>query len=103
MSKIDFFKELDQLRKQYPELTFNNDGYEDIPRDVRARNQDGQDAIEKLLKEAVLGFVKFQNFKPREDGSFAVRCQTKWSPYFTGVTYFHLEDFKSAHPPPFIK
>ena len=39
MSEINFFEELNQLRKQYPELTFNNDGYENIPNDVIAIKQ----------------------------------------------------------------
>lgn len=98
MSQIDFYAELNKLREQYPELTFNNDGYEDIPKDVRARNQEGQEAIEKLLRESVSGFVTFQNFKPRKDGSFAIRCQTKWDQYFTGVSYFPLENFKPDSP-----
>lgn len=98
MTNINFFEELNKLREEYPELTFNNHGYENIPKDVRARNQEGQDAIEALLKKSVSGFVSFQNFKPRKDGSFAIRCQTKWDESFVGVYYFPLVDFKPDSP-----
>ena len=98
MSEINFFEELNKLREQYPELTFNNDGYQNIPKDVRARNQEGQKAIEALLRQSVKGFVEFQNFKPRKDGSFAVRCQTKWTELFIGVSYIPLENFKPDSP-----
>lgn len=92
---------LEELRLKYPELTYANNGYDNIPNDVRARNQEGQDAIEAVLKEAVVDFVRFQNFQPKKDGSFSVRCQTRWSEAFTGVSYFPLEDFKeqeNEHP-----
>jgi hypothetical protein len=32
------------------------------------------------------------------DGSFDVRCQTRYSQHFTGVSYFPLEHFKPDHP-----
>lgn len=98
MTDINYFEELNRLREQYPELTFNNHGYENIPKDVRARNQEGHDAIEDLLKKSVYGFVRFQNFIPRKDGSFAIRCQTRWPDFFVGVSYFPLEDFKPDSP-----
>lgn len=90
----NFYEELDALRRTYPDLTFANDGYEDIPADVRAANAEGQAKIEAILKETVADFIRFQNFKPRKDGTFAIRCQTRWSPSFTGVSYFPLENFK---------
>lgn len=95
---INFYERLDKLRQAYPDLTFDNDGYENIPDDVRERNLAGNQEIEELLRAAVFGFVKFQNFKPRKDGSFAVRCQTRWNERFTGVSYFPLENFKPGHP-----
>ena len=98
MTERNYHEELDALRVAYPDLTFNNDGYENIPDAVREANAEGQAKIEAVLKECVAGFVRFQNFKPRKDGTFAVRCQTHWAPGFTGVSYFPLENFTPGHP-----
>lgn len=97
MSDVNYYKELNKLREEYPDLTFNNDGYQNIPVEIREANKTGQQKIEELLKEAVKGFVEFQNFKPRKDGTYAVRCQTKWDAQFTGVSYFPLENFQPGH------
>lgn len=96
----NYYKELDDLRVKYPDLTYQSTGYDNIPKDVREANKDGQEAITKLLKESVSGFVSFQNFKEKRDGSFAIRCQTVWStdPHFIGVSYFNLDDFKPDSP-----
>lgn len=88
------FEQLEALRRAYPALTFNNEGYEEIPRAVKEAHAEAIQAVEAILKEAVADFVSFQNFRPRKDGTIAVRCQTRWSPHFTGVTYLPLEDFK---------
>lgn len=98
MSEINYYEQLNKLREEYPALTFNNEGYENIPQEVREVNKEGNEKIETILKNTVAGFVKFQNFKPRSDGSYAVRCQTKWSDFFTGVTYIPLENFRPDHP-----
>lgn len=91
---MSYYEKLNALRIAYPELTYDNSGYAEISNDVKQRNQDGIEEIESVLKLAIPGFVRFQNFKPRKDGSFAIRCQTEWSKFFTGVTYIPLTDFK---------
>ncbi len=96
--ETNFFEELNKLIEEYPDLVFDNDGYQNIPDDVRQKIIDGHNAVEALLKVAVRGFVRFQNFKPRKNGGLAVRCQTKWSEGFTGVSYFPLENFQPNHP-----
>jgi hypothetical protein len=98
LSKINYFEELNKLKEEYPELTFNNDGYQEIPAAIKEANADGINKIEELLKVAVFGFVRFQNFKPRKDGTFAIRCQTMWGPSFRGVSYFPMENFQPDHP-----
>ena len=98
MTEINFYEELNKLREEYPALTFNNEGFQNIPNDVREANIEGQNKIEELLQKSVKDFVRFQNFKPRKDGSFDIRCQTKWAPWFTGVSYFPLENFQPGHP-----
>lgn len=94
----NFFDELTQCINRYPELVFDNDGYEQLPREVIERNREGINKIEAILKVCVSDFCSFQNFKPRKDGSIAIRCQTRWSDYFRGVSYFPLENFKPGHP-----
>jgi len=95
---INYFEELEALRLAYPDLTRNTHGYENIDPDVFAANAEGVAKIEALLKQAVSGFVRFQNFKPRKDGTFAIRCQTRWAAHFTGVSYFPMENFTPGHP-----
>jgi len=96
--KNNYFDELEALRLAYPDLTLNNKGYEEIPKDVREANKEGNTKIEELLETLIASFIKFQNFKQRDDGTFAIRCQTAWTPYFVGVSYFPMEDFKPDSP-----
>lgn len=95
---VNYFEELEALRLAYPDLTYDNHGYDNIDKDVFEANSEGVKSIEVLLKAAVKGFVRFQNFKPRKDGTFAVRCQTKWNERFVGVSYFPMENFTPGHP-----
>ena len=87
---------LDHLRKNNPELTFDNDGYEQLDPKITKKHRLEIDEIERLLKSAVTGFVRFQNFKPRKDGSIAVRYQVKYDESFIGVAYTPLEKFKET-------
>jgi hypothetical protein len=93
---MDYFEALSEMADLNPELVFNNNGYERLSHEVVERNKEAITEIEKILKECVSGFVSFQNFKPRKDGTMAVRCQTRWSDWFIGVSYFPLEDFKPS-------
>lgn len=93
-SKVNYFEELTKLMEEYPDLVFDNHGYENIPEQVREASIKGHDKVEAILKERVTGFVEFQNFKPRSDGTVAVRCQTYWNESFIGVSYFSMENFK---------
>lgn len=96
MTDRNFYEELDALRRTYPDLTFANKGKENIPADVRAANAEGQAKIEAILKETVADFIRFRNFRPRKDGTFAIRCQTRFSLGIAGGEshYFPLEKFK---------
>ena len=91
---IDTYTALEALRLEYPELTFDNDGYEELPKAVKEANSHGIWRVEEVLKQAMHDFVRFQNFKPRKDGSIAVRCQTVWAPGFIGVSYIPMEDWR---------
>jgi hypothetical protein len=89
------YDRLIELKNDYPELTFNNDGYEYLSPSVKEAHKAQIEEISAILKETVFGFVRFDNFKPRKNGSFAVRMQTQWDERFTGVQYNDIEDFKN--------
>ena len=93
---MDYYEELVKLYQEYPELTFQNEGYQYLPQEVKERNKEGIDKINTILEKTIEGFVRFDNFKNRTDKNFWIRCQTKWSPGFTGVNYFKIEDFKKV-------
>lgn len=93
---MDYYEELVKLYQEYPELTFQNKGYQYLPQEVKERNKEGIDKINTILKKTIKGFVRFDNFKNRTDKNFWVRCRTNWSPGFTGVNYFKIEDFKKV-------
>lgn len=88
------YDKLIELKNEYPELTFNNDGYEYLSRGVKDAHKAQIAVIEVMLEHTVPGFVRFDNFKPKKNGSFDVRMQTMWSEYFTGVQYNDIEYFK---------
>lgn len=90
------YDKLVEFQLNYPELTFNNRGYEKLPKSVEAAHADVITKISAVLKESIEGFVKFNNFKPRPDGSFAVRVQYKWDASFVGVGYFEIDEFKNV-------
>jgi len=91
------YKRLVELQKKYPELTYNNNGYDEINEDVMTRHQKQIKEISAILKEELpKSFVRFQNFTPRRDGSIAIRCQVIYDhvSYFQGVDYIPITDFK---------
>jgi hypothetical protein len=98
---MNYYERLDKIRQDYPELTFDNNGYEYLSADVKERHENQIEEITDILSEAVPGFIKFNNFKPRKDGSFDVRMQVDWCygtdsklGFFDGVDYVCLESFK---------
>lgn len=93
---MDAFTKLTKIMESNPDLIFDNDGYENLSPKVVEANKDAIQRIEAILKECVKGFVSFQNFKPRKDGSTAVRYQVYYNDdrSFTGVAYTNLEEFK---------
>lgn len=97
---MDAFTELTAIMEANPDLVFNNNGYENLSKEVREANRDAIQHIEAILKECVKGFVSFQNFRPRKDGSTDVRYQVWYNDEgsFTGVAYTDLEQFKEGKP-----
>ena len=99
---MDYYEELVKLYQEYPELTFQNKGYQYLPKEVKERNQEGIDKISVIIKKPIPGFVRFDNFKhSNKNGEIYVRCQYNYGynssergSHFTGVGYFPLKDFK---------
>ena len=96
---MESYNRLKEIQKQYPKLTFDNNGYEYIFKEKEGHKEQVKE-IEDILKKEIKGFIRFDNFKPRKDGSFAVRCQYNWgahddSRYYEGVGYFEINDFKN--------
>ena len=101
MTTQEKMERLRQIISDYPELVFNNDGYERLPKDIYTLRKPIISEINKILKTMILGFSYFQNFKPRKDGSVCVRCQYNWNAgteqsQFIGVGYFTFEQLVEA-------
>lgn len=86
------------LFKAYPELTFDNQGYDELDSAIMLRNKDGVERIESILAQCIVGFVRFQNFKPYSDGSIKVRYQVYYDEQriFIGVDYTDIIDLTLA-------
>lgn len=93
---MSVFDQLTKIIEDSPALVFDNDGYQELPKATVSANREAVDAVEKILAAEVAGFVRFQNFKPRKDGTTAVRCQVVYDQNlgFVGVSYIPLESFK---------
>jgi len=89
-----YYYQLVLFQKRYPELTFDNNGYQYLSREVQEKFKKEIDEISAILRETIKGFSKFNHFKPSKDGSFCVRCQYSWSDRFIGVGYFNINGFR---------
>lgn len=97
------YQRLKEIKDQYPELTFQNEGYQYLPKEVRERHAEQIEEISSILRQTIVGFIEFNNFKTHEDGTVTVRVQFNWEAekdnsnvgYFAGVGYFDLELFRN--------
>ena len=96
-----YYERLKEFKDNYPELTFDNKGYERFSDEIREKYKDEIDEISYILKETVAGFSSFTNFKPyKEDGSFDIRLQYDYNHNgrgicFIGVGYFNINNWKN--------
>lgn len=88
MSLQEALTRLTELKEQFPDLTFDNNGYQYLSPAIKERHKEQIEEISSIMKEQFPHFVRFDNFKPRKDGTFAIRCQTHWDSSFVGVEYF---------------
>ena len=84
--------DLERLMQDNPALIFDNDGYEYLSKEIKEAHAVAIQEIEKLLRTVFPTLTRFDNFKPRKNGRTAVRFQSRWADYFTGVNYVALED-----------
>lgn len=79
-----------ELQHLYPYLTFNNDGYEYLSLEIRNNHKEQISEISSLMKEIDPAYVEFFNFKPRKNGSFAIRYNCYYDERFIGVNYLDI-------------
>jgi len=91
------YETLTEFQEKYPELTFDNVGYQYLSKKVQEGLHKEIKEIESILKKEILGFVQFNHFKPRRAGDFDIRCQYNWGAEegrsFIGVGYFNIKEF----------
>lgn len=86
-------KKIIEIQTNFPKLTFKNEGYQYIPKEIKENHKKEIAEIESILREEINGFSEFNNFKENKDGSIYVRCQYYWDNSFKGVGYFNIKEF----------
>lgn len=87
-----------EIQKEHPILTFQNQGYQYIDKskfteeDTNAFNK-----VTEILKNAIVGFSEFNNFRTTKIGELEIRFQYNWSAdspgvSFTGVGYLLVDE-----------
>jgi len=94
----DQYEFLKESQETHPILTFQNDGYEYIKKsDLTEDDKAAIKEIEQLLKEKIVGFSSFTNFRFTKENELQIRFQYNWGAEdgtmpFTGVGYILLEE-----------
>lgn len=87
------FKLLLSIYKQYPNLTLENKGYETLNLSKLSKEEKTAfNIVSDILRDSIVGFQSFNNFKHNKDGEVVLRFQYDWSVQFTGVGYILLEE-----------
>ena len=95
---MTYYQRLREIQAQYPELTFQNVGYEYLSKEVKEEHAEQIAEISEILKATIGGFQRFDNFKIKKNGLVVIRCQFDWSykdgqrPFY-GVGYFPITDW----------
>lgn len=93
------YKLLLNIQKTYPNLTYQNKGY-DYPNKSKWSNEDLSqfNIVKTILNKHIKGFSEFNHFKLNNKNEVIIRLQYNWTldePYkypFTGVGYLPLEE-----------
>ena len=91
------FIRLNELKTQFPQLTFDNKGYQYLSIEVREKHKEQIKEIEDILRKElnpIQGVLEFNNFKPIKNGDFSIRVQMYWDNSFKGVSYININDLK---------
>lgn len=93
------FKLLLSIYKQYPNLTLENKGYETLNLTKLSKEEKTAfNIVSNILRDSIVGFQSFNNFKHNKDGEVVLRFQYDWTAdgttgiSFTGVGYILLEE-----------
>jgi hypothetical protein len=79
-----------EIQKDYPKLTFKNDGYEKLSKEIREEFSEQMKEVSTILSSSMKEFREFNNFSPAKDGHIRIRMQYMWSSSFKGVGYFDI-------------
>lgn len=93
----DNFAKLLAIYQNNPNLTLQNKGFEGIDkREFTDIEKNSFKEVETILKEAVYGFSRFQNFRLNKDNEIQLRFQYNYGydggQSFTGVGYILLDE-----------
>mgnify|MGYP003603483754 FL=1 len=86
-------KKIIEIQSNFPKLTFQNEGYQYLSKEIKENHKKEIAEIESILRQEINGFSEFNNFKINKDGSISVRCQYYWDNSFKGVSYFNINEF----------
>lgn len=90
-----YFNLLKSIQKKFPNLTFQNEGYQYLEGHVKLTDKDKQ-ALKicyNILNTCIHHLFEFNHFKLRSNGDVIVRVQYNWDPGhnpFIGVGYVPL-------------
>jgi hypothetical protein len=90
---------LRSIHEKFPNLTFQNDGYQYIEAHVKLTQKDRQaiNIVTLILFKCIHHFHSFNNFKLRKNGDVTVRIQYNWDPEhrgFVGAGYVPVEELR---------
>lgn len=87
------YKRLQEIKENFPQLTYVARGYDGLSREIKEAHKEQINEVTEILQSEFSEFRSFQNFTPKKDGNFSLRCQFAYDESFTGVHYLTEKDF----------
>ena len=101
----ELHSELVKIAADYPDLVFENYGYQYLPVTVVQARAAQIARIDEILKAHIVGFCKFYNFHPPTATypHLRLRFDYEWGaggsgPHFTGAGYLPLDWLRDGRP-----